>query len=119
MQATLKIEGFEELVSLVKGFQDEVSKLKNEIVELKSLFNYTVVGDDAELTKKEVAAILRLEHTTSVNNKVNKGEFPPPDKKVFNRPVWKVKTVKTYLEEKDEMWKFKEWEKSLMKARTI
>ena len=44
-------------------------------------------------------------------------KFPKPDKYEGKFPRWKVKTIKKYLQDKDEYWKWIEWEENNIKER--
>lgn len=117
MQAELKIPILDDVYKVVNSLQDEIIKLHKELIEIKSYLNSKTLSDEAELNKTEVAKILGYKNPISINNKVNSGAFPPPDKKVGYHPTWKIKTIKKYLKDTDQLWRLKEYEKQITNER--
>jgi len=126
MQAELKIAGLDEVFD--KKIEEAVSKIESayrpvvkELIELKELIKSKFgFGDDAYLDKKQVAEIIGKggKNRAYINELITKGKLPKPERYESNKfPMWRVKTIKKYLQEKDEFWRWIEWENKNIKER--
>jgi predicted DNA-binding transcriptional regulator AlpA len=125
MEARLEIAGLDEIFD--KKVEEAVRKIENayrpvvkELIELKELLKSKFgFGDESYLDKKQVAEIIRTssKNGTYINELIAAKKFPKPDKYEGKFPRWKVKTIKKYLQDKDEYWKWIEWEENNIKER--
>ena len=125
MQAELKIAGLDEIFD--KKVEEAVRKIESayrpvvkELIELKELLKSKFgFGDESYLDKKQVAEIIGTSSKNGayINELINKGKLPKPDKYEGKFPRWKVETIKNYLEGKNQMWRWVEWEKRQIKER--
>jgi len=126
MQAELKIAGLDEVFD--KKIEEAVSKIERaykpvvkELIEIKELLKSKFgVGDESYLNKKEVIEIIGKggKNGAYINQLIAQRKFPNPDRYESGKyPVWKVQTVKKYLKEKNEFWRWTEWENRKIKER--
>jgi len=125
MQAELKIAGLDEVFD--KKIDEAVRKIESayrpvlkELIELKELLkNKFGLSDESYLDKKQVAEIIGKggKNGAYINELINKGKLPKPDRYEKKFPRWKVETIKTYLKKNDEFWRWIEWEKRQIKER--
>jgi len=125
MQAELRIAGFDEVFNekveeAVRRIENAYRPVLKELIELKEILKSKFgFSDEAYLYKKDVAEIIGTSSKNGayINELVNKGKFPKPDKYEGKFPRWKVQTIKDYLQSKNEMWRWVEWEKRQIKRR--
>jgi len=126
MEAELKIAGLDEVFDrkideAVRRIESAYNPVVRELMELKELIKAKFgFGDESYLDKKQVAEIIGKggKNGAYINELIVKGKFPKPDKYESNKyPQWKVKTIKKHLKEKDEFWRWIEWEKRKIKER--
>lgn len=124
MQAELKIAGLDEIFDrkideAIERIERAYKPVVNELIEIKELIKSKFgFGDEAYLNKKQVIEIIGKggKNGAYLNQLVAEKKFPNPDRYESNKfPIWRVKTIKKYLQERNEFWRWEEWEKRKIK----